>query len=230
MKQLRRLLVRRETVVAALALLIIIAAALGGPWFAFFTGGLVALGLGFVWWTSREKKTQRAGRVVMSVGATLTVVGLAIGNNPNLLPNRALPYTPVIPRPTVPVVAFPEIAARAPATSVVVTTPGTPSPAQSRTTAGVSPSNKRTTAPSAPRSSSSTRTTTTSDPVAPVVPSVIPVAPPTTTAPIDPPTTAPPTTEPVDPPTEPVDPPTTEPVDPPTTEPVDPTAGPTPLP
>lgn len=110
----------RRVVVPALILYLIGAAFIGGPWFALFTGGLLTAAAGFYWWTSREKKLHLLGTSTLVAGLLLTGSGIALGNNPTILPDEELPYQPVVPRPTAPVFVP---AARPPASANAVAQP-----------------------------------------------------------------------------------------------------------
>lgn len=104
MSLLKRILSNRKVVFPLLALYFVLAAWVGGPWFALFTGGLVALAAGFMWWLSRDKSTQRLGSSVLLTGFAVASAGLWIGNTPTVLPDSALPYEPILAKPTAPLI------------------------------------------------------------------------------------------------------------------------------
>ena len=214
-----RLLKDKRFIIGALVAYFLVAAWVGGPWFALFTGGLVTLVAGFVWWISRDKRLQVLGTTSLVVGLAMTGGGIALGQNPTVLPDEQLPYRPIVPRPTVPV--FQQLDPLVPKARPEATASETPTPT--------------------PRAQAATRPTTETRPSQAPNPVAPPVSRPTSSAPQDPaptseppagnpgPTTDPaPTTDPV-PPSEPE--PTTGPA--PTTDPVppsdpEPTTGPAP--
>lgn len=132
-RNVRALLRDRRVVLGLLGLYFLAAAFVGGPWFALFTGGLVTLALGFVWWISRTKRTQQFGTAALVTGLLLTGGGVALGNAPDMLPDEALPYTPVIPRPTTPIFQAP-VATPSPEPSSTWTPPAWSKPTPSAVT------------------------------------------------------------------------------------------------
>lgn len=128
MSLLKRILSNRKVVFSLLAFYFLLASWIGGPWFALFTGGLAALAAGFMWWLSRDKSTQQLGSSVLLTGFVVAGAGLWIGNTPTILPDSALPYEPILAKPTAPLIpailpaAGPESALPSPSPS-----PGAPS-------------------------------------------------------------------------------------------------------
>lgn len=210
---IRRILGDRRVIVALLVGYFLLAAFIGGPWFALFTGGLAVLVAGFIWWISRDKRLQVLGTVSLVIGLAMTGGGIALGQNPNLLPDEELPYRPIVPRPTTPVldVVIPPRPAQ--------TATPTPTPTDARWTPVPRP-----TLPRAQQNAEQAPATQTTRPATqPTRPATVPTSTsPDTTAPVTQPTSDP-TTAPADPPPT-SSPPTNPPVEPVRPQPTDPPA------